>query len=118
MGKVTSNGLFTRMPSAGYQHAKGGCYVYGTAGEGVDFGVIIEGEGALYLSRGAIVEAAGVLGLTYMDDALELEQENAYLSYEVEKLRTLSAELEEIVVNSAKAAADTFATQQKRKEGA
>lgn len=103
MAKRT-NGLFTET-APGFHHAKGSCYVYGTADVGVDMGVIIEGEGVLFLSRLAIVEAAQTLGLVYAEDSQAIEEENAHLQHEIGKLRERLELAEDALLAGAQAAA-------------
>lgn len=86
------HGLF-RATSPGYQHAKGSCYVYGTTDPGVDTGIVIEGEGVLFIGRVALVEMGKVLGLLFPEDAealleesVRLETDNAYLQDENARL--------------------------------
>lgn len=75
------HGLFSKtMPT--WVHAKAACYVYETNTEGVDFGIIIEGEGTLFLSKQAIREAAEVVGLTMIDGVQELEEDLAYAEHD------------------------------------
>lgn len=89
-----SSQLFT-IARPGYQHAKGGCYVYGSTDEGVDMGVDIVGEGALFLSKQAILEAAGVAGFDFTENVAQLEEENAYLTRERDEWRQKYADLRE-----------------------
>jgi hypothetical protein len=90
-----SHGLFRQVPRPAADAAKGGCYVYGTTGPGVDTGVLIDFEGTLYLSNTAIIEMAEVAGFSLNEDGAQLEVRNAFLEHENEKLRGELAELNE-----------------------
>lgn len=59
------------------------CYVYGTAGAGVDTGVIIEFEGTLFLSLAAVKEMAEVAGFSVNEEGQALEVENANLQHQL-----------------------------------
>lgn len=85
---IRSNGLFTKCDHPLPGTAMGSCYVYGTSGPGVDLGVQIEFEGSLFLSNAAIKEAAEIAGFNVLEDAVELEQENAHLTRQLAEART------------------------------
>lgn len=72
-----------RIPQPIYAHAKSSCYLCGSAANGIDFEVFIEGEGVLFLCRGCVTEAATTLGLKLADPTIE------------ERLKEAEVELEE-----------------------
>lgn len=98
---VRTSGLFS-LVTPGFQHAKASCYVYGTTDPGVDMGAFIEGEGTLFLSKQAIHEAAEVAGMSYVEDGVALEQENAYLQHELDQVKAERDELRSILDSVAK----------------
>lgn len=52
-----------RLDGSTYVHAKHSCYHCGSAQEGVDFEVHIEGEGVLYVCRACLTDAAKLAGI-------------------------------------------------------
>lgn len=92
------HGLF-QLGRPSWPHAKSACYVYETQEEGVDTGIVIEGEGVLFLSTVAIREMAEVAGLTMVDGATALEAELAYAQHDAaawrERYETLAEGLTE-----------------------
>jgi hypothetical protein len=58
---IRENGIFRRtVPS--YHNAREACYIYGANTVGIDTGVIIEGEGVLFIGEAALIEMAEVMG--------------------------------------------------------
>jgi len=94
---IRQHGLFSRT-FPGWIHAKSACYVYESNEEGIDTGIIIEGEGTLFLGRVAIQEMAEVYGFSIGEDGQKLEEENAHLIHENntlrEQVRALTSDLE------------------------
>jgi hypothetical protein len=91
---IRENGIFRRqMP--GYHNAREGCYIYGANTVGIDTGVIIEGEGVLFLGEAAIIEMAEVMGFEVRTDwqaeKRELEERLAYAEHEAEEARLEAA---------------------------
>jgi hypothetical protein len=95
---IRTHGLFSRtMPS--WQHAKSADYIYGANEEGIDTGIIIEGEGTLFLGKTSLQEMAEVMGWEVRTGWQELERDYqetiAYLEHELELSRAQVAEQEE-----------------------
>ena len=87
---IRTHGLFRRaLPQ--YHNAKQGCYVYESNTEGIDTGVIIEGEGVLFLSAAAIIEMAEVMGwdvrTDWQSERAQLEASLAYAEHERDQAR-------------------------------
>jgi hypothetical protein len=81
----------------GYHNAQGGCYIYGSNQEGIDTGVIIEGEGVLFLSATALLEMAEVMGWDVRTDweaeKRALQEALAYAEHERDQAQTEAKEL-------------------------
>jgi hypothetical protein len=90
-----SNGLFTKLDAPLAGTAMGSCYVYHTAGPGVDLGVQIFMEGSLFLSNTAIREAAEVAGMVVNEEGIQLEADLAHALRKIEKLEAENADLRE-----------------------
>lgn len=76
---VREHGLFRRLDHPAVDAAKGGCYIYGDAGPCIDTGVLVEFEGTLTISLGALREMAEVAGFSINEEGIELERRNAEL---------------------------------------
>jgi hypothetical protein len=90
-----THGMFRRtLPGA--VNAKGACYIYGSADEGIDTSVFIEGEGVLFIGRVALEEMAAVMGYTLHEEArtVQLEEDNAFLQHRIDELEEQVAALE------------------------
>jgi hypothetical protein len=87
--------------------AMGGCLVYGTQGPCVDTGVLIDFVGTVVLSLQAVQELAEVAGFSVNAEGVELEERNAFLEHENERLRTelkeLNDQLDAVAVTFARA---------------
>lgn len=90
-----TNGLFTKVDRPLPGSAKGGCYIWGSAGPGVDTGVLIDFEGTLYLGNAAIKELAECAGFSLNEEGLQLEYDNAHLQRKVAELASKNADLED-----------------------
>jgi hypothetical protein len=93
---VRTHGLFQKtMPS--YVHAKGSDYIYGRNEVGIDTGVLIEGEGTLFLGRVALQEMGEVMGWTFVEDADEIarqyQEDLAWRDHEIKRLAEENAAL-------------------------
>lgn len=88
------HGLFRAVDRPSGDVAKGGCYIYGSAGHGVDTGVLIDFEGTLFLSDTAIKELAEVAGFSVNEEGQELETRNAELERDLEVANERIQELE------------------------
>jgi hypothetical protein len=66
--------MFSKIPAAGYQYAKEGCYICPNAGPLIDTGVQIEGEGIMALCFTCLADMARVAGFTDPDADTEIEQ--------------------------------------------
>lgn len=97
-----THGLFRLVDHPSVDVAHGGCYVDGSAGPGVDTGVLIEFEGTLFLSLNTVKELAEVAGYSVNAEGAALEVENAHLVHTVEQLTAerdqLSADLDAVGV--------------------
>lgn len=87
---VRTHGLFTKtMPT--YVHANGADYIYGRNEEGIDTGVLIQGEGTLFIGQVALREMGEVMGWTFVEDADALErkyqEDLAWVQEENERLK-------------------------------
>lgn len=91
---IRSNGLFIKTVPQ-YTHAKASCYVYEMAEEGIDTGILIEGEGGLFIGRTALLEMAGVMGWSVNEEGAQLEADNAFKQREIERLTLALAEANE-----------------------
>lgn len=102
-----THGLFRLVDHPGNDVAHGGCYVDGSAGPGVDTGVLIEFEGTLFLSLNTVKELAEVAGFSVNAEGAALEIENAHLTHQVEELTAerdqLNADLDAVGVLLARA---------------
>lgn len=79
---IREHGLYRKLPHPAGDAANGSCYLTGNAGECVDTGIIIHGEGTLTISVNAVRELAEVAGFSVNEDALAIETEIAHLRVE------------------------------------
>lgn len=86
--------------NAGYYHAKQACYRCLSPHNGVDLDIQIEGEGALFLCRGCISDAAKACGFDVEDRGPEIER----LRDELAESRRAQLDAEQQVLQAADAA--------------
>lgn len=83
---IREHGLYRRCARPAADVAKGGCYITGDAGVGVDTGAYIDMEGTLYLSLNTIKELAEVAGFSVNEEGQQLEIDNTFLTEQVASL--------------------------------
>jgi hypothetical protein len=109
-----THGLFRAVEHPNNDVARGGCFVYGSAGPGVDTGVLIDFEGTLFLGNTAIRELAEVAGYSVNVEGAQLEVENAHLQHTIDELTAerdqLSADLDAVGVLLARGSSQAKAT--------
>ena len=90
---IRSNGMFTKMDQPNWRHARNRDYISGMATAGIDTGVIIEGEGILFIGRASLLEMAGVMGWHFIEDwAADERQYQEDLAWERRENERLQAE--------------------------
>lgn len=107
---LREHALYRLLPQPQNDAARGGCYLTGSQGPCVDTGVVIDYEGTLTLSLGALVELCEVAGFSFNAEARRLEQDLAHaLAYGdrlIEENADLLAQLEAVGLAVAHAATD------------
>jgi hypothetical protein len=89
---IREHALFRRLDTPAKDSAQGGCYITHETGPCVDTGVLVEFEGTLTLSLGAIKELAEVAGFSVNEEAEQIERDIANLEEENARLREQLAE--------------------------
>lgn len=99
---IREHGLFSQGVPRDH-NAKAACYLYGSNEPGIDTGVIIEGEGVLFIGETALREMAEVAGWSFEESDLleprvkELEEEVTFLQRERDDAVERAQNLEEVL---------------------
>lgn len=104
---LREHGLYRLLSEPADDAAKAGCYLTGDRGPCIDTGILVEYEGNLTISLGALREMCEVAGFSFNEEAADLEHRVAELertNAELQRERDDLLELTKAVGRAVKAA--------------